>query len=131
MMNERRVNKKLLYVLTNLLLVMIITLSVKETVLSQNKNMVPIDAKHNRMIENEYIAEIRAWLEEEGYGNCGITMTKVVEQDAPKEYTVLIHHKKINNLNNTEKEELKKELAEVDFPLENCRFQHEFLEPGN
>ncbi len=130
MLNERKANKNILFIMTTLLLVMIITLSVKETVLSQNKNTAPIDAKHNRMIENEYIAEIRALLEEKGYGNCGITMTKVMKPDAPKEYTVLIHHWKINDLEGTEKAELKNELANVEFPIGNCSFNHKFLELG-
>lgn len=36
--------------------------------------------------------EIRAGLEELGYDNAGITMTKVMDADGRREYTVLVHH---------------------------------------
>ena len=36
--------------------------------------------------------EIRSCLEEMGYFNSGITMTKVMEADGSREYSVLIHH---------------------------------------
>ena len=36
--------------------------------------------------------EIRSCLEEMGYYNSGITMTKVMEADGSREYSVLLHH---------------------------------------
>lgn len=36
--------------------------------------------------------EIRSRLEEKGYYNSGITVTKVMDADGSREYTVLVHH---------------------------------------
>ncbi len=43
--------------------------------------------------EREFLSELRAGMEEYGYFNAGITMTKVMDTDGSREYTVRIHHR--------------------------------------
>ena len=119
--------RKLLYVAVTLLLVLIITFSIRGTVLSQSRNAA-VNAKYYRMLENEYIAELRSCLETEGYKNCGITMTWTKEEGKPDIYTVLIHHKRISHLEDAGKEALKKKLEKINFKAGNSIFFHEFLD---
>ena len=111
-----------------IVLLLITTFSVTGTVMSQNRGKDPIDAKHYRMLENQYIARVREQLEVQGYKNAGITMTRIMEEGGVREYTVLIHHKRINALNENERLLLAKDLGGTWFPVGNCGFEYKFLE---
>ncbi|NLL77327.1 MAG: hypothetical protein GX235_08780 [Clostridiales bacterium] len=119
------------YWAATLLFTAIILFCGNSTVMSQEKNGTLADRQYYRSIENEHIGEIRNVLEECGYNNCGITMTKVTQKDVPNEYTILIHHKRFKSLDDDGKERLKTELSEVRFQEEQSRFSYVLLEPGN
>lgn len=116
------------FVIITMILLLITTFSVTGTVMSQSRGENPIDAQHYRTIENRYIACVRDRLEEQGYKNAGITMTKIVELDGEREYTVLIHHKRINALEESERLMLAETLGNTYFSVEGCDFAYEFLE---
>lgn len=123
------IEKKCLTV--TLLFIAVILFCAKGTVMSREKNGDLADRQYYRAIENEYIGEIREVLEEYGYKNCGITMTKVTEKGMPNEYTVLIHHKRLQSLDETGRESIKTELSCVGFTEEESRFSYVFLEFEN
>ncbi len=50
------------------------------------------DKAEYQLQEIQLKKEIRSCLEEKGYYNSGITVTKVMEADGSREYTVLVHH---------------------------------------
>ena len=50
------------------------------------------DKAYYQLQETQLKSKIKAELEELGYNNCGITMTKVMNADGLREYTVLVHH---------------------------------------
>lgn len=50
------------------------------------------DKAYYQLQETQLKSKIKAELEELGYNNCGITMTKVMNTDGLREYTVLVHH---------------------------------------
>lgn len=54
------------------------------------------DKMEYQLQEAELKSEIRAGLEELGFDNCGITMTKIMDADGSREYTVLVHHPYLN-----------------------------------
>lgn len=116
------------FAIVTMILLLITTFSITGTVMSQNKDKDPIDAKHYRMLENQYIAQVREQLKEQGYTNAGITMTRITEADGTRNYTVLIHHRRINSLDETEKVKLTYELGRTYFPVEGCGFSYDFLE---
>lgn len=116
------------FVTITIILLLITTFSITGTVMSQNKDRDPIDAKHYRIIENEYIAQVRKQLEQQGYKNAGITMTRITEADGSREYTVLVHHRRINSLDEAERIQLANDLNRTYFPVEGCGFVYEFLE---
>ena len=61
--------------------------------------------KYYREIEAEYVKEVRVFLNEEGYSNSGVTMTKVIDEEENRSYTMTIHHRGIGNLQQEEQEQ--------------------------
>ena len=69
--------------------------------------------KYYREIEAEYVKEVRVFLNEEGYSNSGVTMTKVIDEEENRSYTMTIHHRGIGNLQQEEQEQLQEELLQI------------------
>ena len=69
--------------------------------------------KYYREIEAEYVKEVRFFLNEEGYSNSGVTMTKVIDEEENRSYTMTIHHRGIGNLQQDEQEQLQEELLQI------------------
>lgn len=54
------------------------------------------DRMEYQIQENTFLKEIRNCMEEEGYCNSGITLTKIMDTDGSREYKVMIHHSDID-----------------------------------
>lgn len=85
------------------------------------------ERQYYEQLEEEYTQRLVDLLEGKGYRYAGITMTKIYQEDGSREYTVLIHHKRINQLSDGEKILLQNELAAVSFGGEECNILHKFL----
>lgn len=77
--------------------------------------------------EKELVQDTRNYLCRAGFQNSGVTLTRVVESDGSREYTVTIHHGKIDSMDEPSRENLKRELSALTFSADNCTFFHEFL----
>lgn len=77
--------------------------------------------------EQELTREIREVLEEKGFENSGVTVTRVVETDGSRLYTVTVHHGRIDDMCDEEREKLLEELKGINFEDERCSFFHQFL----
>lgn len=124
--NRRRKQKRFIIMLTCALVACVI-LGTVLTVKSQSVENVRISDEAYREFEKEYIKDVRMLLEEEGFANSGVTLTKEYRDDGTRNYEVLIHHKWINELSDKEQEELKAALLQIPFPMQGCNFDHEFL----
>lgn len=69
--------------------------------------------------EKEYIAQIRAFMEQKGYYNSGITLTKTMEGDKICSYRLLLHHKDFDADNEIKVEDIKNELKNIGMGEEN------------
>ena len=116
------------FVTITILLLFITTFSITGTVMSQNKNGRTIDTKYFKALEKQYVDQVREELKEQGYVNAGIAMTWITDGEEMREYTIVIHHRKIKKLDVEERNELVNSLMRTDFPVEGCRFNYEFLE---
>lgn len=116
-----------LSILFSLLLVLVIAFCISGTVVSQNRHSRESEEKYYDELEELYLTELKLFLAEAGYRNSGITMTTVIEESGDRSYTVTIHHKLINRLSKTEKEELAFACGEIMFSDEECKFFHNFL----
>lgn len=77
--------------------------------------------------EEALVEEARAFLNREGFANSGIMLTRVVEADGSRLYTLTVHHGMIDIMSEAEREDLLEELEKIAFVDENCSFFHEFL----
>ena len=93
------------------LLAFIIAFCTTGTVMGMEKGSIKVDEKYYRQIEQEYVSRVRSYLNDSGYDNSGVTLTKVLYEDGSREYTLNIHHKRLEKLTSTERERLKEELA--------------------
>ena len=109
-------------------LVMIGTLFLSMAVLSQSREAVREQKEYYKTLEQEYVKRMSEFLEEQGYANSGITMNRVIEEDGTLQYTVTIHHRRIEQLDDIQRGELLSKCQEIEFPEQDCSFCHKFLE---
>lgn len=77
--------------------------------------------------EDALVESVREFLNREGYTNSGVMLTRVVEADGSREYTLTVHHGKIDNMCEADRELLMGELEKIVFEDESSSFSHEFL----
>lgn len=102
-------------------LVMGISASAKEVLEREENNRYFLEQ------EKLLISEVRGYLATRGYCNSGVTVSRIVFGDGTKEYKVVIHHDKINKLDDEGKADLMGELELFDFEDDNAEFRYEFL----
>lgn len=117
--------KNCLFLIMTMLLVLIILFCTTETVMSQSR--VGREKQYYADMEKQYLSDIKNVLNEKGYPQSGITIRWVSDGDGLRNYTVMIHHRKINSLNSNEMKELQKELTFTEFNDERCTFCYEFI----
>lgn len=78
-------------------------------------------------LEKEMVKEVRIYLNDNGYRNSGVTLTRVVAVNAKRQYTLTVHHDKIDRMDETQRQELDTELGQFGFDYNNCEFQRDFL----
>ena len=83
--------------------------------------------EYYREKEYELVADIRGMLQREGMENSGVMVTRVVEADGSRRYTVTVHHGDIDNMSEAEKQQLLRKLETLNFEGEGCTFFHQFL----
>ena len=90
------------------------TLNVRAT-----KKQAMTDASYTEF-ERRYRADVREYLNEAGFKNAGITLTKVIDTDGKRTYTLEVHHKSFAKLDESAKAEIISKLAEMaDVPYQN------------
>lgn len=80
--------------------------------------------EYYRQLEQAYVEQLREYLNEAGYLNSGIMLTRTVTENGSREYQIAIHNSGFDRLSEEEMQSLLKELAAGVFVEENCSFQH-------
>lgn len=119
--------KKLSFVIAVIFSVLVLLFCTTQTVMSQNSTDSRGEKQYYAQMEKEYYSNMRQMLTEMGYSDSGITIRWVSNGDGMRTYIVMIHHRRIDRLDEKEKEELLLELAAAEFPDRRCTFQYEFL----
>ena len=115
------------FVFVTVLFVMISAFCISQTVSGKEDAEAKEQEAFYREQENKLLADTRAFLNQEGYYNSGVTLTRVVDSDGSMEYTITIHHSRIDRMDDFEKQELKNALEELVFVSKGCSFCHTFL----
>ena len=119
-----RMRGKIFGVVT-VLLVFIIVFCVKGTVTSKESDGRGKKNRYYAVLEQEYLDRARQLLEEQGLRGCGVNIRWVANVDGSREYTILLHHRKLNRMTEDEKLVLTDMLAEMEFQDEVCSFLYE------
>lgn len=102
--------KRISFAITTLTLVLVTMFCTAGTVIGQGKDDVSVDEKYYREMERDYVKQVRSYLNDNGYENSGVALTKVLEADGSREYTLSVHHKRIERLEWAEQESLRETL---------------------
>lgn len=117
----------IIFLATTILLVAISAFCITGTVISQTNIGEQEMENFYREQEKELLCQTKQQLNDLGYANSGVTLTRVVDENGNREYTFTIHHRKIDKMSMDERMDLAAELASDIALTENCSFYHEFL----
>lgn len=124
---KNRYYKNILFYAVTALLVMVSAFCVAMTAVSQSRAADQKMEAFYREKEKTLVKEVRSFLNEEGFQDSGVALTRMVDGEGQREYTVTVHHDRIDRMDAKSREILRAELAELDFEEEGCFFRHEFL----
>ena len=122
---RRQLISNIAFYSTTVVLILIIVLCIGATVKSESRDET--QRMENRVQEQQLRNDLRQYLNENGCRNSGVTLTYAVEEDGSLNYTFTIHHKKINGMNETEREALSGELAQACNAAGNYSISYEYL----
>lgn len=119
--------KGIAFVVMTIFLIGLLSFFISGTVISQAKDDISADEAYMVTLEKEYRKEIRNYLAEEGFENCGVNLTKVILENGTREYTVLLHHDRLEKTSMEKQEEMLENIREKASLLENCSLEVEFF----
>ena len=122
-----KVMRGMVLVLITVLSVIGLAFFVSGTALSQTEEAFVKDEAMLRALEKEYVSDIRGYLKEQGFEDSGVTLTWMMHEDGSRCYEVLLHHRKMDGLSQSEREALFAEVLELAFEVAGCNFQVKLL----
>ncbi|MGN0168425.1 MAG: hypothetical protein ACI4AB_10310 [Acetatifactor sp.] len=115
------------FVAATIILVLVAALFFAGTVMSRTDLDAAELEGYYREKEEQLVKDTREYLNRRGFSNSGVMLTRVVEEDGRRQYTVTVHHGEIDRMTQEKRDELAAELSELDFSDGDCIFFHEFL----
>lgn len=123
----KNTTKNISFIVVTIMLILISTFFISKTVQGRVDIAAAEKERYFRMLEQEYVEEIRAYLNEQGYTNSGVSITRVVDEEGGREYQVVLHHKYLEKLSAEEKDALFACIREMAFDEDGCNFQINLL----
>ena len=77
--------------------------------------------------EKTLVQDVKDFLDGEGFVHSGVMLTRVVDTDGSRVYTLTVHHGKIDKMCQENRTMLMERLEGIVFEDEDCSFRHEFL----
>ena len=119
--------QNILLAITTIILLLLIAFFSRETVQAQREGKITVDDAGQEQLEKEHEETVKAILKEHNISNSGVMMTKVIYGDGKREYTITINNRIIQQMTSYEQAQLKKELENITFPLQDFTFSYQFL----
>ena len=104
-------------VMMTVIIAIISALCIGITVASKSEITKQEQENYYREQEKEYVKELRTYLENIGYSNSGVTMTRTTESDGTVTYSVTIHHTRFDRLTLNEQKDLLEQLIILIFTI--------------
>lgn len=79
-------------------------------------------------LEKGLVEDARLLLSERGFDNSGVMLTRVIDENGSRQYTLTIHHGRISKMSEEDREILMAELEQIVFEDENSIFFCKFFE---
>lgn len=108
--------------LATVLLILVSALSFAGTVMSRTDFDAAEMEGYYREQEKNLERQVRAYIEEQGFENSGIMLTRVIDVDGSREYTIRVHHRELSGMSEEECDRLEEELQKLNFQDENSGF---------
>ncbi len=124
---KRRTTEMMGFWVLTLCLVLASGFCITGTVMSRSQPGEREMELYYREKEQQLVRDTRAYLNQSGFLNSGVTLTRVIDESGMREYTITVHHGTIDNMDEGSKANLKEQLSTFVFAEENCIFSHEFL----
>jgi len=77
--------------------------------------------------EQELVENAREFLRERGFANSGVMLTRVIDTDGIRQYTLTVHHGRISKMSEEERQQLMQEMESLTFEDADCSFSHKFF----
>lgn len=118
---ERRAGSLRFWAVT-ILLVIVTAFCYVGTVVSRTDFSAQELERYDRERERQLVEDVREYLRRQGYENSGVMLTRVVDADGSKAYTLSVHHGWITALSEEKRGQLADGLQEITFADRNCVF---------
>ena len=111
--NANQISKIATYFVATLWLVIILALSSAKVVSSREKLAQQELDRYFCQMEKETVKEVRNILGSQGYINSGVTLTRITEAEGQVEYVLNIHHERLYQIDDEERQELVEKLDDI------------------
>ena len=115
--------KNVTFTVVTIILVLCSAFFITKTVQGQSDTDVAAKEGYYQALEQEYVDEIRTYLDEQGFLNSGVMLTRVVDEQGSREYQVTLHHKYLEKLSEEERQAVFEEIEGMAFGSDGCIFQ--------
>lgn len=122
-----KAGRNIMFAVFTAALILISAFFVAGTVQSQTADQCPANETYFQALEKDYISRIRKYLEVQGFENAGVTMTRIVDAEGNREYTILVHHRYLEKLSAEALADIFREIEENGFAEDGCIFQVNLL----
>lgn len=108
-------------------LVMVMAGSLGMTVKAMSEQKPKITKEQYKAMEAEYLQEVRMILLEKGCKNAGVTLTHVTDEEGNRTYTITVHHRKLEKIQEEEISLLKERVSEIPLEINTSKVDWKFL----
>lgn len=121
----KRLEKKAGMVLFTALMVLLLLALLPMNVSGSNAEMTVEESYHD--LELCFLEVLDMRLREYGYADSGLTLNSIIYADGSRCYYVGIHHVRITAVGTEAWEELRLQLSDISFPVDNCTIIYEIV----
>ena len=114
-MTYRRNTKSIVLIVVALVIAVVTFITTSITVTSCKKGAASDNAAYYHQLEQAYVKEARKVMNEQGYFDAGITMTRRMNEAGDRIYTVKVHHNRLNNASFEKTNALMELLSNIPF----------------
>ena len=114
-MTCRRNTKSIVLIVVALVIAVVTFITTSITVTSCKKGAASDNAAYYHQLEQAYVKEARKVMNEQGYFDAGITMTRRMNEAGDRIYTVKVHHNRLNNASFEKTNALMELLSNIPF----------------